>query len=222
MKGNDEQPGVEGRCDADGGVGAPGKGAPKEWYSRGYLPHRDRLGLLQSVTFRLADSLPRSRLLELEEELSSIPLDEHESHRRRRIEAWLDAGMGCCALRHAEAAACLRDVLLLFHGQRYEVHAWVIMPNHVHVLLDPLTPLFRIVQAWKSVSSRRLLEGNERWGLGIPDPRHVWMREYWDRYIRDEVHFRNVVDYIHGNPVKAGLCAEAEDWPWSSARERGR
>lgn len=203
--------------DADEGVGAP-----TEWYSRGNLPHRDRLGLIQSVTFRLADSLPKARLLELEAELSSIPLGGHESHRRRRIEAWLDAGMGCCALRHAGAAACGRDVLLHFHGQRYELIAWVIMPNHVHVLIDPLTPLFRIVQAWKSVSSRRLLEENERWGLGLPDPRHVWMREYWDRYIRDEVHLRNVVDYIHRNPVKAGLCARAEDWAWSSAGGMGR
>lgn len=177
MKGNDRQSGVDGKCDADEGVRAPGKDAPREWYSRGYLPHRDRLRLLQSVTFRLADSLPKTKLLELEAELTSIPADEHESHRRRRIEAWLDAGMGCCALRHAEAAACVRDVLLHCHGQRYELHAWVIMPNHVHVLLDPLTPLFRIVQAWKSVTSRRLLDENDRWGLGLPEPRHVWMRE---------------------------------------------
>jgi type I restriction enzyme R subunit/putative DNA methylase len=212
-----DEPGIDGRCDADEGVGAPG-----EWYSRGYLPHRDRLRLLQSVTFRLADSLPKTRLLELEAELKSVPSDQQDSHRRRRIEAWLDAGMGCCALRRAEAAACVRDVLLHFHGQRYELLAWVIMPNHVHVLIDPATPLFRIVQTWKSISSRRLLEENDRWRLGIPDSRHVWMREYWDRFIRDEVHFRNVVDYIHGNPVKAGLCGKAEDWAWSSERGWGR
>ena len=51
------------------------------------------------------------------------------------------------------------------------------------------------------------------------EPIRVWMREYWDRYIRDDRHFAATVDYIHQNPVKAGLTRRSEDWPWSSARE---
>jgi hypothetical protein len=43
------------------------------------------------------------------------------------------------------------------------------------------------------------------------------MRDYWDRYIRNDAHFENTVLYIHQKPVKAGLCELAEDWPWSSA-----
>lgn len=77
--------GIEG-C-ADGGVGAPGKGAPGEWYSRGYLPHRDRLHLLQSVTFRLADSLPQTKLRELDRELATMAEVHREAHRRKTIEA---------------------------------------------------------------------------------------------------------------------------------------
>ena len=50
----------------------------------------------------------------------------------------------------------------------------------------------------------------------LPDSKHLWMRDYWDRYIRNDRHFENVVLYIHQNPVKAGLCEHAEDWPWSS------
>lgn len=202
---------------ADEGV-APGAA---EWYSRGYLPHRDRLHLLQSITFRLADSLPQTKLRELEEELAHIAEDERDVERRKRIEAWLDSGMGCCALRHPEAAGCVRDTLLHGHGKQYHLLAWVIMPNHVHVVVEPLTPVSKIVQAWKSISSRWMLKANARLGLGIPEPDRVWMREYWDRFIRDERHLRNAISYIHENPVKAGLCRAASEWRWSSAEGVG-
>ncbi len=201
---------------ADGDVGAPGIGAPG-WYSRGYLPHRDRKGLLQTITFRLADSLPQEKLHALEEELSRVPVDRLDSERRKKIECWLDSGMGCCALRHPALAQQVQESLLLFHGGRYSLAAWCIMPNHVHVLVEPGDSIARIVQGWKSCTARWALARNETLNLGIPDTKHLWQREYWDRYIRDEEHFHSAVDYIHQNPVKAGLCERAEDWPWSSA-----
>ena len=64
--------------------------------------------------------------------------------------------------------------------------------------------------------ARRLLAQNEVLGLGIPQAHQVWMREYWDRFIRDEKHLAAAIEYIHENPVKAGLCRHAVDWPWSS------
>lgn len=91
------------------------------------------------------------------------------------------------------------------------------MPNHVHVLIEPLQSLAAIVQAWKSFTARWALSRNEELQLGIPSSRHLWMREYWDRYIRDENHLTGVIQYIHDNPVKAGLCGNAQEWPWSSA-----
>jgi type I restriction enzyme R subunit/putative DNA methylase len=91
------------------------------------------------------------------------------------------------------------------------------MPNHVHVLMETLTPIAKIIQGWKSVTARWALAHNEELKLGIPDTNHLWMRDYWDRYIRNDTHFENAVLYIHQNPVKAGLCQRAEDWPWSSA-----
>jgi type I restriction enzyme R subunit/putative DNA methylase len=191
-------------------------GAP-EWYSRGYLPHRDRLHLLQSITFRLADSLPQSTLRQLKQKLLLVPEIRRDVEKRKSIEQWLDAGMGCCALGNAEAAAYVQKSLLHFDGDRYRVLAWVIMPNHLHVLIDPAEPISKSIQGWKSFTARWLLAQNERLGLGIPDPHHVWMREYWDRFIRDDDHLRATIDYIHRNPVKAGLCCEPADWPWSSA-----
>lgn len=53
--------------------------------------------------------------------------------------------------------------------------------------------------------------------LGLGESRHVWMREYWDRYIRDEHHLKMAIEYIHENPVKACLCTVAKAWRWSSA-----
>ena len=210
------------RENADEDIGVPGNiGAPdscKEWYSRGYLPHRDATGLLQAVTFRLADSLPQENLERLEEELTELPETLRGAERRQRIEQWLDAGMGCCALRHPEMASQMRDALRHFDSQRYRLIAWCIMPNHVHVLMETFAPIARIVQGWKSVTARWALAQNAELGLGIPDSNHLWMRDYWDRYIRNDGHLENVVLYIHQNPVNAGLCERAEDWLWSSAR----
>ena len=197
--------------EADEGVGAP------EWYSRGYLPHRHRKGLMQSITFRLADSLPQSKLKQLEQELLLFPEDRRDIEKRKIIEQWLDAGMGCCALRNAEVAACVQQALLHFDGDRYRIIAWVIMPNHVHVLIDPTEPISKTIQGWKSLTARWMLAHNERLELGISNPHQVWMREYWDRFIRDDKHLWATIGYIHRNPVKAGLCCDPSDWQWSSA-----
>ena len=204
--------------EADTDVSVPSDELGLEWHSRGYLPHRDRTLLLQSITFRLADSLPQTVLQQLESEIRLLPKTHQNIAKRKSIEQWLDAGMGCCALRNAEAAAYVQKSLLHFDGDRYHVIAWVVMPNHVHVLIDPVHPIAKIVQGWKSFTARWLLAKNEQLGLEIPDPHHVWMREYWDRFIRDDAHLRATIDYIHRNPVKAGLCREPSAWPWSSAR----
>lgn len=192
---------------------------PVGWYSRGYLPHFNSPGFIQSVTFRLADSLPQNRLAELEEEFAGLTQtdpDRATSERRRRIENWLDAGMGCCALSHVEVAAVVQDTMLKWDGERYRLIAWCIMPNHVHALLEPLTPLSKILQSWKSYTGRWAMAKDAELGLGVPGER-FWMRESWDRYIRDLRHFESVKSYIERNPVEAGLCASPEQWTWSSA-----
>ncbi len=191
-------------------------GVPR-WYSRGYLPHLDDITKIQSITFRLADSLPQDKLEVLEEQLKLMPEVQRNLVRRKTIEGWLDAGMGCCALRHPEVAGTVQNALLKFDGDRYRLLAWCVMPNHVHVLIQPRERLGKIVQSWKSFTGRWAMLHNARLELGVPGER-FWMREYWDRYVRNEDHFMAVVNYIHENPVAAGLCAKAEEWPWSSAR----
>jgi type I restriction enzyme R subunit/putative DNA methylase len=193
-----------------------GLGAPSGWYSRGYLRHYNKCETIQSVTFRLADSLPQSKLRELEDELAGLPASKVDAERRKMIEFWLDAGIGCCALRNPALAATMRETLQKWDGDRYRLFAWCIMPNHVHVLMETKAALSKVVQSWKSYTGRWALAKNAELRLGIPG-KALWMREYWDRYIRDGDHFDNVRYYIERNPVTEGLCHQASDWPWSSA-----
>jgi putative transposase len=196
-------------------------------YSRGYLPHVDYPGLLQSITYRLADSLPPDGLEQIQEELRFVKSQSHDVERRRRIEEWLDSGHGSCLLRDARVADCVLDTWLRFAGERYDLIAWVVMPNHVHVLIRIYegVSLSKIVQSWKSYTGRKINEGlrekpcraGAQRSQGGRSP--VWQREYWDRFIRNETHFNAAVAYIHHNPVKAGLVKEAERWAWSSARQ---
>jgi len=188
----------------------------KGWFSRGYLPHLDSIYVIQSITFRLADSIPRERLRQLENALKHLPTSAQDRQRSQKIEHWLDAGMGCCALKHPRMATVIMETLEKHDPKRYGLIAWCIMPNHVHVLIEPRASLPKIVQSWKSYTGRWAMTKNAELGLGVPG-RAFWMRDFWDRYIRDEHHFQRVVDYIHWNPVKAGLCREPHEWRWSSA-----
>src|SRR5258706_8732165 len=116
------------------------------WHERGYLPHCDYPDLVQFVTFRLADSMPASRRGEWEHLLKIEDVRE----RRTKLEEYLDRGVGECQLRDPAIARLAEEALLHFHNERYEMLAWYVMPNHVHVLvLVWQTPLWKLVQNWK-------------------------------------------------------------------------
>jgi len=133
----------------------------------------------------------------------------------RRIEEYLDKGSGKAWLRDRRVALIVQDALLHFDGERYRLYAWVIMPNHVHVLVRPLNghDLAEVVQSWKSFTAHR---SNRLLGLNG----HFWQKEYFDRYVRNERYFAAAVSYIERNPVKAGLCPSRETWEFGSAAAR--
>ncbi len=110
--------------------------------------------------------------------------------------------------------------MLHFDSQRYRLMAWVVTPNHLHVLFQPLKEwtVAKIVAGWKKFAARKICD--HRRGCGSTDAGPVWHREYWDRYIRDEHHFWQTVEYIEMNPVKARLVGRSEEWRWSSAFAR--
>ena len=196
------------------------------WNSRGYLPHCDQPEMIQSVTIRLHDSMPARLRREWEALLArnlgpraSRPPgaggtpDQQDAARRCRIEAWLDAGHGSCALRIPAVAEMVEGALLFGDGPRYRLLAWVIMPNHVHFLFEMVDgwPLGEVLHGLKSFTSHEANKILHRSG-------DFWYRDYRDRYIRDREHLHEMIRYIHENPVKAGLVAKAQAWPWSSAR----
>ena len=184
-----------------------------EWHPCGYLPHFDAPEAIQAITYRLSDSLPAEVVSRLAAHLEALPEQERSDERRRHIERWMDAGHGCCMLRDPVAAQLVTEAWHRFDGERYRLLAWVVMPSHVHVVieLNGTSSLARIVQSWKSFTGRHL---KQRMRAGSTS---VWSREYWDRWMRDERHFRQTVAYVERNPVAAGLVAREQDWPWSSA-----
>lgn len=138
------------------------------WHERGYLPHCDFPDLTQLVTFRLADSMPESRRGEWEHLLKIEDVRE----RRTQLEGYLDRGVGACHLRDPRIGKLCEDALLFFHGQRYELRAWCVMPNHVHVLVHVRDwPLWKMVQQWKvnSAMKARKLVSPERRAPARPD-----------------------------------------------------
>ena len=159
--------------------GAPGERAPR-WYWGEHLPHFDQPEAVQSITIRLFDSLPQERLAELERDAERLD----DVTRRKQIEAWLDAGYGDCFLSQPKVGAVVEGAFQFFHGQRYWLHAWVLMPNHAHVLIELMAEptLKDVLHSWKSYTSHAANKVLQRRGS-------FWQEDYWDRYIRNQRHF---------------------------------
>ncbi|MFN7936091.1 MAG: transposase [Bryobacteraceae bacterium] len=92
----------------------------------------------------------------------------------------------------------------------YELRAWVVMVNHVHLLIRPIVPLARIMRTIKGFSGRRA-----NLVLGRNGP--FWMGESYDHWVRGPEELERIVRYIERNPVVVGLASRPEDWKWSSA-----
>ena len=98
------------------------------------------------------------------------------------------------------------------HG--FLLTAWVFLPDHWHAIFFPRFPLTisRLMEAIKVGSTLRINEGRKESGL-------LWQPRFFDRALRTVKEYGEKVEYIHQNPVQAGLVRRAEDWPWSSVRE---
>jgi putative DNA methylase len=180
------------------------------WHQRGYLPHFDAPGVTQFITFQLHDSFPVTRRAEFE----AISNGTDDSANRRKLETWLDRGHGECWLRRQEVAELIERILLEADGRDYQMHAWVVMPNHVHLVVDVWdVPLVKLINGWKGKSSREAGKLLGRSGA-------FWQTDYYDTLVRDEAHLKRSIRYTEQNPVKAFLAKAAREWPWSSAHHR--
>ncbi len=175
------------------------------------LPHWRQDGTTYFVTFRLADSVPAARikqfLAEREEWLALHPEprleeDEREYHEKfgNRFEDWLDAGAGSCVLRQPQVAGKVAAALRHFDGERYALGHFVVMPNHVHVVVRPLAEhtLSEILKSWKSFTAREINQSLGRTGA-------LWQEESFDHIVRTPQALEQFTEYVRQNPAKAGL-----------------
>ena len=214
-------------------------------HSRGYLPHIENK-MLQVITIRLYDSVPRKVIDQWKDALSNegnagdlarkdnngqdmsySADDAGEGARgpfrapqnkdvqmklRKLIDDYEDSGYGQCFFRDKRIAEIMESTLYHYEGRYYQLVRWVIMPNHVHVMIDlkPGVKLSTIVQRWKSYTAHAANRLLSRKG-------DFWMPDFYDRYIRDLKHMINAIAYIDANPVKAGLAESPTAYRWSSA-----
>lgn len=185
--------------------------------TRRNLPHWSQQGKLYFITWRLADSLPQKALKRIEadrktwlREHGDIPLADMEPMVKRewyrlfhhRVQQWLDAGHGSCILRRPEVYRIMIDALHHFHGDRYHLGSFAIAGNHVHVLVSPHAgvELSSVIHSWKSYSSNAVNRALGRSG-------RLWMDEYFDRILRNQLHLDRVEDYIAAH-VRQGAYTE--------------
>jgi len=159
------------------------------WPRREAIPHND-IQRLQFVTFGLFDFVSN----QMAKDRNILP------------------NIGCCILANYQCSKIVADALKLFDGKRYRLITWVIMPNHIHVLILPKVSLSSIVHSWKSFTAHQINKLLNRKGS-------VWRDDYFDMFIRDERHFYYVKNYIEMNPVRAGLVKDKKDWCWSGIYE---
>jgi hypothetical protein len=157
----------------------------------GNLPHWRQKGVTYFVTFRLADSLPQERLAEWcaerEAWMHAHPEPHDEATRRdyyerfpHRFQEWLDAGAGSCVLAVPEVKRLIEGVLHHFHGKRYDLDAFVVAPNHVHVIVTPRPShdLSQVLHSWKSFTAHEIqkVEAASRRLQEL----QVWQKESFD------------------------------------------
>jgi putative DNA methylase len=167
------------------------------------LPHYHSVGQATFLTWRLHGSLPQGR---------SFPPALDSGQAFAALDRLLDTALtGPLSLRLPDVAEMVTDAIRCRDLRAYRLHAFVVMPNHVHLLMTPLAPVSQVMQSLKRFTAR---EGNRMMGL---TGRPFWQDESYDRLVRDATEFERIVHYIEWNPVTAGLATAPEAFPWSSA-----
>ena len=198
------------------------------------LPHLEFPNSTYFVTFRLNGSVPQSVLLKWKQERHEILQNRDRQKRNltpfehqrlkylfsQKIEKYLDQSYGECWLRNPEVASIVASALKYFDGKRYNLHAWCLMPNHVHVVFTAISKGYRldsdlipILHSWKSYTAHQANRILNRSGK-------FWQDEYYDHLIRSDDEFSFYVKYTLESPVKANLSTDWKDWKWTGCSEK--
>ena len=132
----------------------------------------------------------------------SLPEQERRDYHREFTAAFhtlRDCGHGECLLARADCAEIVAEHLVAGHDRAYRLDAWVIMPNHIHALIEPGkgTTLGQILKSWKGSSAREINVLLARQGT-------LWQREPFDHIVRSGEQMEHFRRYIAQNPMKAG------------------
>jgi len=178
--------------------------------SRGELPHLYKPGCTYFVTFCLFDKRRRRPSPSPSREPYQTLTPEIVARKSEPPD-----GPSTLLLALPRIARVVEEALLFFQGDRYGLHSWCIMPNHVHCLVTPYGrfDLTTILHSWKSYSARTI-------NLTLHRSGPVWQRETFHHMVRTADWFEYFLRYIEHNPVNAGLCVNPHDWAFSSARYR--
>ena len=164
------------------------------------------------MTWRLCGSLPRQPVVRIE-------ATEDAGQAFRKLDVHLDrAEFGPTWLAYPPVAEQVVRTVNAAQDERglCALHAFVVMPNHVHLLLTPWKPLCEVTKWIKGVSARR---ANELLGrTGTP----LWQDESFDHWARNQAQFERIREYIWNNPVKAGLVDQRGAWPYSNDPRRAQ
>jgi REP element-mobilizing transposase RayT len=192
------------------------------------LPHQHPQGFPLFITWNLdgAHHARFSAAIDGEwKRLEAEPIRPNESLRDRKNrhekmlfafrDNLLDRGSdGPDHLKDPQAAQIVVDSILFGVPERYDLYAFVVMPNHVHVLFTPRQRPSRILKVLKGYTSYQINR------LQRAPGRVLWQHESYDHWARDEEEASRIIEYIENNPVRAGLCTRPQDWPFSSAAMR--
>jgi len=209
----------------------------REKFSRRDLPHWDYPGATYFVTTCLQGSIPATGMVEIIrlrqslERISKPPqqsISDWKSHCWKQVfvesERWLDQDPAVRFLADERLAGQVQATLQYFAGERYELLAWVIMPSHYHWVYRPRDEWVRQLgsdadqrsprqRIQHSVNRHSAVICNELLG----QTGDFWQREFYDHCIRDAEELERIINYIHANPVKAGIAGKADDYRFSSA-----
>lgn len=206
-------------------------------YYKNRLPHIAPTGATFFVTFRLADALPIHVIQSLKEELNfaiqklkkekpknyKFQINQLKHYFSFKYDKFLDhKPYGNCFLSKENIAKIVADRIHKFDGTYYELEAYTIMPNHVHLLIDTslqfdseefdlalnytqLNKIMQLIKGGSAYVANKILQRNGAF----------WMKDSYDHYIRNEKDWENTVEYIINNPVVAGLVEDWKDWKFT-------
>lgn len=186
-------------------------------FHRRNLPHLYFSEGIYFITFRLADSLPSSKVAEIKELISDRKIRDEEKFKRllKKYDEILDSGhYGNRHLENSEISEICKHTLHYLDGKDFKLICYCIMPNHIHLVFELIKKnrgISKIMQSIKRTSARKC-------NLVLNRTGKFWQDESYDRLVRDDKELYFIIKYVLMNPINAGLVENWNDRKYSYCR----